>query len=116
MNFHSLLAKYFKNMKKFILGFLLIAASLFAQEIDKQDCVYDDFKLYGRIKFVQYNPDLTIEIVEHNADVNIRIVDYPTEICGEWQIVDYFEYTRIKIVKRNADLKISFVKYFPRIR
>ena len=99
-------------LKYFLISLLLLSICLYAQV----DCTYNGFQLYGKVKIVEYNYDLTIEIVEHNADIDVKIVEYFPDECGEWKLVEHFEDVRIKILKHNADLKVKFVQNFPGIK
>ena len=102
-----------KQLKYFLS--LLLFSSLFAQGLDKQNCIYDGKQLFGKIKIVEYDPDITIQIVEHLSDINVKVVEYFPDNCGEWKFVEYFPDLKVKIVNSNADLKVKFVQNFPKI-
>jgi len=103
------------QLKYFLSIFLILTFSLFAQ-VDKESCTYDGLKLYGKVKIVEYEYDLTIEVVEYNSDIDVKIVEYFPEDCCEWKLVEYFPDLKVKIVKHNADLRVRFVEKFPKIR
>ena len=98
---------------------LIISANLFAQSdenvIDKENCTFNGFPLYGKIQFVDSFPDLTVQVVESFPDLKVKIVNSFPDDCGEWQIVDSFPDVKVKIVESFADIKIKFVESFPGI-
>jgi hypothetical protein len=99
-----------------IILFLLSASITFAQsedEINEDDCTFNDFALYGKIQFVESFPDITIKVVESFPDLKVKIVDSFPDDCGEWQIVDSFPDLKIKIVESFPNIKIKFVESFP---
>jgi hypothetical protein len=100
---------------KYFLFNIILSACLFAQ-IDEQNCAYNGYQLYGKVKIVEYDYDLTIEVVEHNADIDVKIVEYFPNDCCEWKMVEYFPDLKVKIVRYSADLKVRFVQKFPKIR
>ncbi len=105
---------------KKILGIILFALSLncfvFTQDksrIDFETCTLKDFPLYGKIKFVESFPDITIQIVESFPDLKVKLVNSFPDDCGEWQIVESFPDVKIKIVDSFPDIKVKFVESFP---
>lgn len=109
-------------MKKFIKILLVIivfsAYPILPQsdeEINKEECLYNNLKLNGKIQFVESFPDLTVQVVESFPDLKVKIVDSFPDDCGEWQIVDSFPDLKVKIVESFADIKIKFVESFPGI-
>ena len=82
-------------------------------KIDFENCTFKDFPLYGKIKFVESFPDITVQIVESFPDIKIIIVNSFPDDCGEWQIVESFPDVKIKIVESFPDLKVKFVESFP---
>lgn len=83
--------------------------------IDKENCTFNNFRLYGRIKFVDSFPDITVKIVKSFPDIEIKIVNSFPDKCCLWQIVDSFPDLKVKIVESFPDLKIKFVESFPGI-
>lgn len=82
-------------------------------KINFDDCTFKEFPLYGKIKFVDSFPDITVQIVESFPDIKVKIVSSFPDDCGEWQIVESFPDIKIKIVDSFPDLKIKFVESFP---
>ena len=108
-------------MKK-IYFLLILSISAFvsnfsiAQESDKinrEDCSFGNFKLYGKIQFVTSDADIKVQIVESFPDLEVKIVESFPDDCGEWQIVDSFPDLKIQIVESFPDLKVKFVESFP---
>ena len=60
-------------------------------------CTYGGIPLYGRVQFVQFFPDLTIQVVNSFPDLRVELVDAFPDRCGEWQVVDSFTHGRTKI-------------------
>ena len=82
-------------------------------EINKEECSFNEFKLNGKIQFVESFPDITVEVVESFPDLKVKIVESFPDDCGEWQIVTSFPDIKIKIVESFGDIKIKFVESFP---
>jgi hypothetical protein len=83
--------------------------------IDKESCTFNNLRLYGKIKFVDSFPDITIKIVESFPDLEVKIVNSFPDKCGLWQIVESFPDLKVKIVESFPNLKIKFVDSFPGI-
>jgi len=101
-----------------LLNLLVLCQHSLAQseeEINEDECTFNDMKLYGKIQFVDSFPDLTVQVVESFPDLKVKIVDSFPDDCGEWQIVDSFPDIKVKIVESFADIKIKFVESFPGI-
>ncbi|NWF50079.1 MAG: hypothetical protein HXY49_06025 [Ignavibacteriaceae bacterium] len=92
-----------------------VSAAQTEEPFNKGDCTFNGFKLYGKIKFVDSFPDVTVQVVESFPDLKVKLVSSFPDDCGEWQIVDSFPETKIKIVESFPDLKIKFVESFPGI-
>lgn len=109
-----------KILLKYIL-FTILLIILLNQDFNAQDkgkidfdsCTFNDIPLYGKVKFVDSFPDLTIQIVDSFPDLKVKIVNSFADECGEWQIVESFPDVKIKIVDSFADLKIEIVESFP---
>ena len=100
----------------FVLFAQIFSPISFAQDknkIDFESCTFKEFPLYGKIKFVDSFPDITIQIVESFPDIKVKIVSSFPDDCGEWQIVESFPDVKIKIVDSFPDIKIKFVESFP---
>ena len=84
-------------------------------QINKDECSYNEFKLFGKIQFVESFPDITVQIDESFPELKVKIVESFPDDCGEWQIVNSFPDIKIKIVESFGDIKIKFVESFPGI-
>jgi hypothetical protein len=110
------------NMKKilYITILLLLSRAEFCSaqtedQINEDESTFNDIQLFGKIKFVESFPDLTVQVVESFPDLKVKIVESFADDCGEWQIVDSFPDIKVKIVESFADIKIKFVESFPGI-
>jgi hypothetical protein len=105
-----------KNILFVILLIITFNQAFIAQEkgkIDFDNCMFKEFPLHGKIKFVDSFPDITVQIVESFPDLKVKIVSSFPDDCGEWQIVESFPDVKIKIVDSFPDIKIKFVESFP---
>lgn len=87
--------------------------------IDKERCTLTKdgktFPLYGNIKIVDDNPDITVRLVDGYADIEVKIVEqYPS--CCEFRIVDDYPDIRVKIVDDTPDIEVKVVDSYPSIR
>lgn len=80
------------------------------------DCTFNNFKLYGKIQFVDAFPDIKVQVVDAFPDLKVKIVDAFPDDCGEWQIVDAFPDLKVQIVDAFPDVKIQYVDAFPGIQ
>lgn len=78
-------------------------------------CKWNGHKLYGKIKFVETNPDIKVKLVESFPDLKVKLVESFPEHCGEWQIVESFPDLKVKIVESFPDIKVKYVESFPGI-
>ena len=108
-----------KNYTASLISTLIFCSSfVYAQDenqIKKDDCSFNGYKLYGKIQFVDSFPDIKVEVVDSFADLEVKIVKSFPDHCGEWQIVDSFPDIKVQIVKSFGDIKIKFVGSFPGI-
>lgn len=107
-----------KILTFFLFTLLIYSTISFTQskdQINKDECTFNEIKLKGKIQFVESFPDLTVQVVESFPDLKVKIVDSFPDKCGEWQIVDSFPDIKVKIVESFADIKIKFVESFPGI-
>lgn len=79
------------------------------------DCKWNGKKLYGKVKFVQSNPDIKVKLVESFPDLKVKMVESFPDHCGEWQIVESFPDLKVKIVESFPDIKVKYVESFPGI-
>lgn len=73
----------------------------------------DKCKLYGKIKYVDSFPDVTVKVVDSFPDIKVKIVDSFPDAPGKWKIVDSFPDYKVKFVESFPDYKIKFVDSFP---
>ena len=107
---------HFKKIYALILLTLTVNSFIIAQDKDKIDfeyCIYKDFPLYGKVKFVESFPDIKVQIVDAFPDLKVKLVNSFPDDCGKWQIVETFPDIKIKIVDSFPDIKIKFVESFP---
>lgn len=83
------------------------------EPINVEDCTWNGFKLYGKIKFVESFPDIKIQVVNSFPDIKIKLVESFPDDCGEWKIVESFPDVKVKIVESFPDIKVQFVESFP---
>lgn len=77
------------------------------------DCTYEGKNLYGKVKFVESFPDLTVQFVTSSPDLKVQFVSAFADECGEWEVVESFPDLKVKIVAVNPDMKIQVVSSFP---
>ena len=82
-------------------------------KINKNDCTYKSFRLYGKVQFVDHFPDLKVQVVEHFPDLKVQKVKSFPDACGQWQIVEHFPDLKVQVVEHFPDLKIQYVESFP---
>jgi|GEM_PF-231590 len=88
-------------------------ASLSQDKIDFENCTFNGFPLYGKVKIVESFPDIKVQIVDAFPDLKVKLVNSFPDDCGKWQIVESFPDVKIKIVDSFPDIKIKFVESFP---
>ncbi len=77
------------------------------------DCTYNGIKLFGRVKQVEYFPDIRVKIVNRFPDLRVARVDSMPTSCGRWQFVNNSPDFKIKIVETFPDITIEYVDAFP---
>ena len=82
-------------------------------KIDFENCTFNGFPLYGKVKIVESFPDIKVQIVDSFPDLKVQLVNSFPDDCGKWQIVESFPDVKIKIVDSFPDIKIKFVESFP---
>lgn len=92
-------------------------------QIDKSNCTITKdgktYPLYGKVVYVDENPDITIQFVDEYADIYVTLTTSPYQDCCEWRLVNSSESypdLRVKIVKGNADVTVKIVKEYPHIK
>jgi hypothetical protein len=83
------------------------------EDIISDSCTYEDYKLYGNIKFVESFPDVKIKIVNSFPDLKVKLVENFPDECGDWKIVENFPDLKVQIVESFPDFTVEFVESFP---
>jgi hypothetical protein len=107
---------HIKKTFEIILLTLTINSFLIAQDnnkIDFENCTFNGFQLYGKVKIVEWFPDIKVQIVESFPDLKVELVNSFPDDCGKWQIVESFPDIKVQIVDSFPDIKIKFVESFP---
>jgi hypothetical protein len=105
-----------KKIFRIILLALSLNCFVFSQDKDKIDfenCTFNGFSLYGKVKIVESFPDIKVQIVDAFPDLKVKLVNSFPDDCGKWQIVESFPDVKIKIVDSFPDIRIKFVESFP---
>ena len=79
-------------------------------------CTFNGKNLYGRVKIVDFLPDVTVKAVTFLPDVRVQKVDFLANSCGRWQFVDFLPDFTIKFVDFLPDVTIQFVDFLPGVR
>jgi len=65
--------------------------------------------IWGKVKFVDVFPDITIRYVDVFPDLEIEMVEHEPDGPGQWQEVDAFEEITIQVVDAFPDLEVMLV-------
>jgi hypothetical protein len=90
-----------------------VKSSKSSYKSSKPSCRKKGHNLYGKVKFVDSFPDLTIEYVSSFPDINVQFVSSFPSSCGQWQKVDSFPDFTVQVVSSFGDLKVKKVSSFP---
>ena len=78
-----------------------------------RDGYFKGIFLGGKVKIVEFNPDIKVKVVDSFPDLKVKVVQsFPNNI-GEWQFVEYGEDFRVQFVDSFPDIKIKYVSSFP---
>ena len=88
------------------------AAALAATAINS-DGYYKGIRLAGKVRVVDYFPDIRVQVVQCFPDLRVKTVDSFPDDIGEWQFVGYGEDFTIQFVDSFPDIRIQFVDSFP---
>lgn len=114
-----------KRIFAILLSILATATFSLADDvtIDKDNCTItkdgETFPLYGKVIFVDDDPDITIKFVDAYADIEVKITDSSYQSCCEWKVVDKSEGypdLRVKIENNYPDITVRVVTDYPHIR
>lgn len=85
--------------------------------LDRAACTWNGKRLYGRIRYVDFNPDVKVKVVTSLARLHVREVSSLANDCGEWEIVTSGSANlRVEVVTSLPDLTIEYVSSLPGIR
>ena len=77
---------------------------------------FNGIKLMGKVRIVEYNPDVKVQVVTSFPDLKVKEVDhFPSEV-GEWQFVEYGEDFTVQFVTSFPDIRIQYVTAFPGVQ
>jgi hypothetical protein len=77
------------------------------------DCHWKQFKLYGRVQYVDAFPDIKIQFVNAFPDLRVQFVESFPDKCGRWQVVTAFPDIKVQVVVSFPDIKVQVVNAFP---
>ena len=92
---------------------LSLAASCLAASTVSKDGYFKGIKLCGKVRVVEYNPDIKVQVVSSFPDLNVKVVDHFPDQIGEWQFVEYGEDFTSQFVEHFSDIRIRYVTSFP---
>ena len=78
-----------------------------------KDGYCNGIRMGGKVRIVEYNPDVKVQVVTSFPDLKVKVVDHFADDIGEWQFVEYGEDFTIKFVTSFPDLRIKYVTSFP---
>ncbi|WP_460135161.1 hypothetical protein [Pseudomonas sp. S1_E04] len=96
-------------MFKAVVAALLLTCALGASA----DTQVDVSQIYGKIQFVDSNPDYKVKVVTQDADLKVQQVDSSSDSVGKWQTVDVNPDYKVQIVDSNPDFTIQYVDSYP---
>jgi len=74
---------------------------------------YKGIFLGGKVRIVEFNPDIKVKVVNSFPDLKVKVVEYFPSKVGEWQFVEYGEDFTVQFVTSFPDIKIKYVSSFP---
>jgi hypothetical protein len=77
------------------------------------DCTWKEFKLYGKVQYVESFPDIKIQFVNSFPDLRVQFVESFPDHCGKWQVVSSFPDIKVQVVESFPDIKVQVVNSFP---
>jgi hypothetical protein len=72
----------------------------------KCDCTFNGIKLWGKVQYVDYFPDVTVKVSAF-PDLNVEEAYFATK-CGQWQIVTAFPDFTVQKVTMFEDFDIAY--------
>lgn len=92
---------------------LLFGAVASASGVIGADGTFNGIKLCGKVRVVEYNPDIRVQVVTSFPDLKVKVVDHFPDEIGEWQFVEYGEDFTVQFVTSFPDIRIKYVTSFP---
>ncbi len=77
------------------------------------NCTINGITLHGKVKVVEYFPDLRVRVVQSFPNLRVKKVEHFPDECGQWQFVQSFPDFKIKFVDSFPDITIQYVDAFP---
>ena len=106
--------RFLTSFEMTLLIIVFLCNTSFSQDkIDFENCTFNGFQLYGKVKIVESFPDIKVQIVDSFPDLKVELVNSFPDDCGKWQIVESFPDIKVQIVDSFPDIKIKFVESFP---
>jgi len=72
------------------------AAASSDSDLNKSNCTFKGFPLYGDVQVVTSFPDIKVQIVESFADIHVQTVTSFADDCGLWKFVTSFPDVKIQ--------------------
>lgn len=101
-------------------GIVFICLSLFflmgtalASSAISDNGTFKGIRLAGKVRVVEFNPDIRVQVVTSFPDLNVKVVDHFPSDIGEWQFVEYGEDFTIQFVTSFPDIRIKYISSFP---
>lgn len=101
---------------KVVASVTVVLTTLFSGSVcagDISSCTFDGIPLYGKVKVVNYFPDIKVKVVSSFEDLDVQTVNAFADDCGKWQFVDSFEDFKVQFVDSFPDITVKFVQSFP---
>lgn len=80
-----------------------------AAGFNRKTCTFNGIKLSGRVMVVDSGADIKVQVVRGLPDLNVRQVRMPTNMCGDWQMVESAPDFTIEYSNMRPDLKIKVI-------
>lgn len=77
-----------------------------------KNCTFNDVKIYGRVRVVEYGADFKVKIVDRDEYLSVKLVttESPND-CGYWQMVNSSENFTVQFVEYGEDFTIRYRQY-----
>ena len=95
------------------LGMLVAGTTVLASGAVSSDGTFKGIRLCGKVRVVEYYPDIRVQVVTSFPDLKVKVVDHCPDEIGEWQFVEYGEDFTVQFVTSFPDIRIKYVTSFP---